>query len=116
LSKGFVKGGKRYRGIKLFDAAEMRLLEAVASGDFVTSDFTNGDLSERMYGRTSDTQERLRRANRISYRLRLMRAHGLIRKVPRRNRYQISNKGREKITSLLQLQNANMKLLNSIPT
>ena len=115
LSKGFVKGGKRYRGLKLFDAAEMQLLEAVASGDFVTSGFTNGDLSERLYGHTTDRDERLRRANRISYRLRLLRAHGVIRKIPKQNRYQISTKGREVTTTLLQLQMTNMKQLNAMP-
>ena len=58
LSEGFVKQGKRYRGIKLFETQEMRLLEAVASGDFLMSGFTNGDLSKRLYGDTSDDQER----------------------------------------------------------
>ena len=115
LSKGFVKGGKRYRGIKLFEREEMKLLEAIGSGDFLTSGFTNGNISERLYGNTADSAERLRRSNRVSYRFRLLRAHGLIRKVPKRNRYQVSTKGREFITAILQLQVLNLQRLNSIP-
>jgi len=115
LSKGFVKKGKRYRGIKLFAKEEMQLLEAVGSGDFLTSGFRNGDLSERLYGRSPNDEERLRRSNRIAYRLRLLRAHGLIHKIPKQNRYHISTKGRNVITALLQLQSSNLKQLNSIP-
>jgi hypothetical protein len=115
LSKGFVKGGKRFRGIKLFEQEEMKLLEAVGSGDFSISGFTNGDISERLYGGTSDSAERLRRSNRIAYRFRLLRAHGLIHKVAKRNRYRVSAKGREWITAILQLQRTNLKTLNSIP-
>jgi hypothetical protein len=115
LSKGFVKNGKRYRGIKLFEQEEMKLLEAIGSGDFLVSGFTNGAISERLYGSTMDRSERLHRSNRVSYRFRLLRAHGLIRKVPKRNRYQVSTKGREFITAILQLQVLNLQRLNSIP-
>ena len=115
LSKGFVKKGKRFRGIKLFEPEEMKLLGAINSGDFTISGFTNGDISERLYGSTEDRAERLRRSNRISYRFRLLRAHGLIQKVPKRNRYRLSAKGREWITAILQLQSTNLQSLNSIP-
>jgi hypothetical protein len=115
LSKGFVKEGKRYRGIKLFESEEMKLLEAIGSGNFSISGFTNGDISERLYGGTSDRVERLRRSNRISYRFRLLRAHGLIHKVAKRNRYRVSVKGREWITAILQLKMTNLKALNAIP-
>jgi len=115
LSEGFVKKGKRYRGIKLFEREEMKLFEAIGSGDFLTSGFTNGDVSERLYGSTADGAERLRRSNRVSYRFRLLRAHGLIRKIPKRNRYQVSTKGRGLLTAMLQLQVASLQQLNSIP-
>ncbi|MCL2624156.1 MAG: winged helix-turn-helix domain-containing protein [Planctomycetaceae bacterium] len=115
LSKGFVKKGKRYRGIKLFVKEETQLLQAVGSGDFLTAGFANRDIAERLYGLTTNDEERLRRSNRISYRLRLLHAHGLIRKIPKRNRYQISSKGRELITALIQLQNTNLQRLKSTP-
>jgi hypothetical protein len=115
LSKGFVKKGRRYRGLKLFERDEMRLFEALSSGDFFVSGFTNGDLSEKMYGTTSDCGERLRRSQRIAYRLRLLRAHGLVHKVPNRNRYKVSARGREALTALLQLQKTNLQLLNAMP-
>ena len=59
--------------------------------------------------------ERLRRSNRISYRFRLLRAHGLIRKVANRNRYRVSAKGREVITAIRQLQMTNLQTLNAMP-
>ena len=93
----------------------MKLLAAIGSGDFLISGFTNGDISERLYGSSADGVERLRRSNRVSYRFRLLRAHGLIRKVSNRNRYRVSAKGREFITAILQLQMTNRQTLNSIP-
>jgi hypothetical protein len=116
LSKGFVKKGKRYRGIKLFEQEEMKLLAAIASGDSVVSGFTNGDISERLYGCTENATERLRRSNRISYRFRLLRTHGLIRKVSKRNRYHVSTKGRKLITAMLQLQAASVQQLTAMKT
>ena len=114
LSKGFVKKGKRFRGIKLFEPGEMKLLVAISSGDSVISGFTNGDISERLYGSTADRAERLRRSNRIAYRFRLLRAHGLIQKIPKRNRYRLSAKGREWVTAIMQLQSTSLQTLNSM--
>ena len=112
LSSGFVKDGKRYRGLRLFEREEMRLLEAVSSGDFSLSGFSNGDISERLYGRSEDVSERKRRSNCISYRFHLLRAHGLIGKIPGRNRYRISEKGRRMITSILQLQATSLQKIS----
>ena len=48
-----------------------------------------------------DPKETRRRAAAVTRKLRLLRAHGLIRKVPRTHRYMVSDKGRIAITALL---------------
>ncbi|MHC4405925.1 MAG: hypothetical protein ACYTG0_40305, partial [Planctomycetota bacterium] len=44
--------------------------------------------------RDADKKERCRIASRVSYRLRLLRTHGLVRKVKSRRRYHVTPKGR----------------------
>ncbi len=46
-------------------------------------------------------EEIRRRAGRVTRQLRLLRAHGLLQKVPHTHRYQLTAAGREIITALL---------------
>ncbi len=46
-----------------------------------------------------------------TYRLRLLRAHRLVRKVPHANRYQLTVKGRQIITAILQTQEPSLATL-----
>jgi DNA-binding PadR family transcriptional regulator len=63
----------------------------------------NRDLRPLLYGEESGVapEERRRRAGRVTRQLRLLRAHGLLQKVPHTHRYQITDQGREIITALL---------------
>jgi hypothetical protein len=47
----------------------------------------------------------------VTRRLRLLRAHGLLKKVPRTYRYQLTAKGRVIITALLTARAANTRRL-----
>jgi len=73
-----------------------------------------GQLAARLYPSQSAGQtERGRIASRVSYRLRILRAHGLIRKSPGRRRYNMTTKGRQIVTALLQTQHATLQQLNA---
>jgi DNA-binding HxlR family transcriptional regulator len=47
----------------------------------------------------------------VTRRLRLLRAHGLIHKVPKTHRYQVSPQGRKVITAVLAARQASTELL-----
>lgn len=94
--------GKRIRALRLFDADEIALLRAVQRLEFTLSGLRNRDLQGLLFADAPPTpQEHRRRSSRISYRLRILRAHGLLRKIPRTHRYQLTPTGRTAITALL---------------
>jgi hypothetical protein len=74
---------------KLFRADDHRLLQAVNRGEFMPRGLRNRDLQALIYPPAPadaplSPQERRRRAAAISRKLRLLRAHGLIQKFPKR--------------------------------
>ena len=62
---------------------------------------------------TATASEQRKRAAVVTRKLRLLRAHGLIHKVPKTHRYIVSEQGRKAITALLASRNANTDQLTS---
>lgn len=93
--------GRGVRALNPLSPADARLLETVNRGEFSINGFRNRDLRVRLYDPTSDPVKVKRQAAAITRQLRLLRAHGLIRKVPKTHRYVLSAKGRTAITALL---------------
>ena len=88
------------------------MFQAVARGEFAINGFRNRDIRGLLYAReTDDKGEARRRSASIGRRLRLLRAHGLIRKVPKTHRYQMTQQGRIAITALLAAAGANAATL-----
>jgi len=77
------RDGKRYRALHPFSPEDRGLLEAISDGAYATGGFCNRDLAARLYpAKSTDATQRSRIASKISYRLRILRAHGLIRNRP----------------------------------
>ena len=109
------KQGRRYRALRPFSPEDRALLEAISDAKHATAGFCNRDLAARLYpGTPTDPNERSRRVSKVSYRLRILRAHGLIRKSPGQKRYHITTKGRQIATALLQAQHATLQQLNTL--
>lgn len=97
--------GRRARALNPF-GDDAPLLRALGSGDFLLNGFRNRDLRQAMLGDDpADDTERRRRSAAISRKLRLLRAHGLIKKVPRTTRYQLTKRGRQIVTAVIAAQN-----------
>jgi hypothetical protein len=109
------KDGKRYRALHPFEADDRALLEAISDGAQIPEGFSNHDLATRLYpAKSADARERKRIVSKVSYRLRILRAHGLIRKLPGRRRYHMTTRGRSITTALLQAQHATLQQLNAL--
>lgn len=95
--------GKRVRALQPFAPGDTALLEAVNRGEFALNGLRNRDLRRLLYGDETDlsAEEIRRRAGRVTRQLRLLRAHGLIKKVPHTHRYQVTACGRETISAIL---------------
>ena len=94
--------GKRARALNPLAAEDARLLEAVNRGEFAINGFRNRDLRGLLFPkRTTEETEQRRQSAAVTRKLRLLRAHGLIHKVPKTHRYQLSPHGRQVINALL---------------
>jgi len=99
--------GKRVRALHPFQEPDTALLEAVARGDFLLNGFRNRDLQALFFPQAPDSvQQKRRRSARGGRQIRLLRAHGLIRKVARENRYHVTPPGRRIITAVLAARKA----------
>jgi hypothetical protein len=103
--------GRRSRAINPLAAQDAALLEAVARGEFALAGFRNRDLRELLFGKASNTDDRRRQSAAVTRKLRLLRAHGLVKKLPRTHRYQLTTKGRPIITALLAARQADTQML-----
>jgi hypothetical protein len=85
---------RRRRGLNLLHPVEQRLFRAILHGDWRLHGFRNRDLVDQLYGtKTVADDERRRRSLRMCRHLQLLRAHGLIAKIPHSNRYRVTDKG-----------------------
>ena len=76
--------------------------------------FRNRDLQTLLYKNSPrDATEQKRRSGVVTRQLRLLRAHGLIKKVPKTHRYQVTEQGRLAITALLAARQADTKKLTA---
>jgi hypothetical protein len=106
--------GRRVRGLRPW-AEDKELLAAVNHGEFLINGFRNRDLQALLYTAPANSQaERRRRSAAISRKLRLLRAHGLIQKVPRTHRYHVSGGGRVILLAVLTAARTSVSQLNQI--
>lgn len=107
--------GRRTRGLRPFDPNDAALLAAVHRGEFAINGFRNRDLQAILYPtQHRNVTEQRRRSGAVTRQLRMLRAHGLIRKVPATHRYQVSAKGRRLITAIIAARQANAKTLTAV--
>ncbi len=106
--------GRHYRALNPWSAQDGALLELVNRGEWVVRGLRNRDLRVGLYGQTATELERRRQARRVSRLLALLRAHGILRKVPRTHRYQVTVHGRTLLTALLTARQASTQQLTKL--
>jgi hypothetical protein len=100
--------GQRVRALKPFAADDHALLTAVARGEFTLNGFRNRDLRTLLYpGNRYSSDEMRRQSGAVTRRLRMLRAHRLIRKVPHTHRYVLTSRGQIAITAIIAAKQAN---------
>jgi hypothetical protein len=94
-------GGRRVRALRPL-GDDRALLEVIARGEFTLNGFRNRDLQGFFFAAGArDPREVRRRSAWVSRKLRLLRAHGLIRKIACTYRYQLTETGQKAITAIL---------------
>lgn len=107
--------GRRVRALQPLAGADWALLQAVGDGRFLLHGCRNRDLRPLLYDRPApDADEEKRRSAAVTRRLRLLRAHGILHKVPKTHRYQLSAFGRTLLTALTAARAADTAKLQSV--
>lgn len=112
VSRPVTKGQRPYRALRPVSLSEAAVFAAVLRGEYLLKGFTNRDLREQLEpGKMTDPQERRRASGRTTRWLRLLRAHGLIRKVSGTRYYRVMPKGQQVMTAALRLRDADVAKL-----
>lgn len=94
---------------------DKELLTAINDGDFFVNGFRNRDLQAVLYSRPADDPTGRRRCSAaISRKLRMLRAHGVIQKVPHSHRYHVTAAGRAIIVAVLTTARISVNQLNRL--
>jgi hypothetical protein len=101
LGRPVVHDGQRTRALNPLTGRDGERLRTVARGDFLVQGFRNRDLRVALYGVSADEAVQRRQGAAVTRQLRLLRAHGLIIKVQKTHRYQVSAQGRRILSALL---------------
>jgi hypothetical protein len=114
VSKPASYRGRRVRALRIGDPEDIALLKAVSRGEFATAGFRNRDLRRLLLppktGETASADVR-RRAAKIGRKLRLLRAHGVIHKIPKTHRYRLTKGGHLLTAALSAARDATLRQL-----
>lgn len=105
--------GRSVRALNPLNEDDAKLLQTVNRGEFVLLGFRNRDLCRLLFAEQSDLtdQQQMTKVTRL---IQLLRAHGLVQKVAKTHRYQVTQKGRETLTALLASRAASTRKLTEL--
>src|SRR5262249_31606444 len=108
------KPPRHMRGLNPLAAQDAALLAAIADPKWMIQGVRNRDVAAVLYpSEPPDGSERRRRPAHVTNLLLLLRAPGLLEKIPGTHRYQVSAEARTKIHALLAVRNLNPDALTS---
>jgi len=107
-------GQSRVRGLRPWAEEDLSLLRTINRAEYVLTGFRNRDVAEALYPAMMAATDRRRASARVSHRLRLLRAHHLIRRLPRTHRYQLTSRGRQIVTAVIQTQEVSLARLTEL--
>jgi hypothetical protein len=110
------KQGKKYRGLNPWQNEDYRLLMFLGKGENTINGFRNKDLRKWLYPESeqADGVQLKKYSGRTTRRIKLLRVHGLIRKVPRANRYVLTEKGQKFSCALITASGLDIKALTEM--
>ena len=114
IQRPVIRQQKRSRAMQPFSEPDVALLEAISQGDFLLHGLRNADLQKALYARPAKGEKEARqRSAAVSRKLRLLRAHRLIRKIGATHRYHVTDLGREILPAVMAARKTTLKYLNA---
>lgn len=116
LSKRTRLNGRSVRPLHPWAPQDHSLFQFLAQGQWTLNGFRNRDLAQWLNPHAGNLppDQRRKLASRASYLLRILRAHGLIRKIPKSHRYQLTKRATQITTTVLLAANVKTQQLAEI--
>jgi hypothetical protein len=114
VCRAVVKEGRRHRALNPWSEKDAALLTAISRGEYAINGMRNRDLRRQLWAQVGTDQQERRRASTVTRQLRLLRSHGLLRKVSGTHRYVVTEGGRKVITALLAARQADVEQLTAL--
>jgi hypothetical protein len=112
VSRRVIKQQRPYRALRPVSPEEAKVFRAVLSGQFLLRGFTNRNLRQCLGGpQPSDPHESRRESGRITRQLRLLRAHGMIKKVSGTRYYRVTTNGERIMSTAVRIRDADVTKL-----
>jgi hypothetical protein len=109
------KSQRKMRALNPLSIRDADLLTAVADPKWVVNGLRNRDLAAALFGDPpTDALERKQRSAKTGRLIRLLRAHGILKKVPTTHRYQVCEKSRDGLLAILLARSANTEKLTTL--
>jgi hypothetical protein len=101
--------GRARRALQPLSPADQQLFVAVLRGEHRLQGFRNKDLAQRLYAKgTQEAAERRRRCARVTRLIQLLRAHGLVAKIPRTRRYRLTAQGERVMSAAIKVKEVHL--------
>ena len=115
IEKRVTWNGRGVRPLHPFESHDLALLQAVNRGEFTSNGLRNRDLQALLFPTpAASPNEARRRSSAVSRKLRLLRAHGILQKLPHTHRYQVSGHGRLILNAVLFAQRTTTQQLTTL--
>ncbi len=114
VTRSVIWKGRSVRGLRPLSTEDAFLLKTVCCGEFTINGFRNRDLRAILFPGDASKQEQKRQSGKVTRQLRMLRAHGLIKKQGNSHRYVLTDRGRTIITALIQVNQVDIQQLTKL--
>lgn len=114
VCKRVTYNGRRVRGLRpLTD--DLELLRAIIRGEYAVQGLRNADLQKRLFQTDAASPvERRRRSAKVTRLIRLLRAHGMLHKMPKSRSYRVTSIGRQLAAAALNARRLSLTTINAL--
>ncbi|MCB0292930.1 MAG: hypothetical protein KDH97_21935, partial [Calditrichaeota bacterium] len=85
---------------------EAKWFQVILNGKFLIYGFRNADLRPLIFSKPKHPKEKEQQMGKVTRFIKLMCAHGLVRKMPKTHRYRITQKGQLTMSTAMSIRNS----------
>ncbi len=97
ISSSVTVNDRKYTGFNILQKDTLKLLSIISSGEYLINGFSNKNIRKKYFEMEITKKE----INKLTRLLSKLKAHGIIKKVARKNKYYLTTNGRKIINSIL---------------